>query len=134
MRPNTAVSAKDLIEFLRHFLFRVTENGVDEIQIKASVELIGQTVNKRMPGMSLFLPRFYRLGLTDWTFHGRVDLTEFLTDDLEKFWKHQIANVDVGEKERKAALRTWAWVSFVSHSSVFFCELMAVFLYRLPKA
>ncbi|KAM0750891.1 hypothetical protein T439DRAFT_325940 [Meredithblackwellia eburnea MCA 4105] len=86
MRPTTAVSASDLTGFLRHFLVRSTEVG-NETQLVATVNLLGQTVNKRAQ-----------------------DLSEFLTKDVAEYWDSSVVGGKT-DRVRRAALRSWAWIA-----------------------
>lgn len=115
MKPAVALPAADLSVFLRSSLER-TLSAQNEVQLAATVHLLGSTVNKRAPGKELY---FHVLPLLVSGAHdySNADLADFLESDVESLYRSTIASVSVPAAQRRSALRAYSWVC--SESRIF---------------
>lgn len=91
MRPTITIATQDLARFLQTFLDRSLVS-TNEPQKAAVLHILCSTVNKRA-----------------------VDAAEFLNVNVQSFWSSKIADSTVDLATRKAALRSWSWVSHLPH-------------------
>ncbi|TKA55992.1 hypothetical protein B0A53_01695 [Rhodotorula sp. CCFEE 5036] len=87
MKPAVALPAADLSVFLRSSLER-TLSAQNEVQLAATVHLLGSTVNKRAP-----------------------DLADFLDSDVESLYRSTIASASAPAAQRRSALRAYSWIA-----------------------
>ncbi|KAK4050301.1 hypothetical protein OIV83_003622 [Microbotryomycetes sp. JL201] len=87
MRPTTALAATTLVDFLRRSLTRALQSS-NEIQLSATLHLLGSSVNKRAE-----------------------DLGGFLQDDVPRYWQDFVADQTKDTASRIIALRVCAWIA-----------------------
>ena len=116
MKPAVALPAADLSVFLRSSLER-TLSAQNEVQLAATVHLLGSTVNKRAPG-TLFL-RVFRTGI-GCSRRSNADLADFLDSDVDSLYRSTVASASAPAAQRRSALRAY---SGVCSESRFFCDV-----------
>ncbi|GAA5883105.1 hypothetical protein JCM3774_002857 [Rhodotorula dairenensis] len=87
MKPAVALPAADLLVFLRSSLER-TLSAQNEVQLAATVHLLGSTVNKRAQ-----------------------DLGDFLEHDVEALYRSTVASASASVPQRRSALRAYSWIA-----------------------
>ncbi|GAA5990089.1 hypothetical protein JCM10908_005818 [Rhodotorula pacifica] len=87
MKPAVALPVEDLLAFVRSTLER-TLSAQNELQLAATVHLLGSTINKRAQ-----------------------DLADFLDTDVDGFFRSTVSSSSTPTTPRRSALRAYSWIA-----------------------